>query len=101
MVIRRQHVRDIALWLFALFLAWVFLRQGIAKFSDSSGWARAFRVWHFPDWFRMLIGSHGDVRSTAALDEANSVRWGRLDHRRNDRGHGHARVLGPPGAGHQ
>jgi putative oxidoreductase len=53
---RRQIVLDIVLWVFALFLAWVFIRQGIAKFSDSSGWARAFRVWHFPVWFRVLIG---------------------------------------------
>lgn len=61
---RRQQVFEVALWLFALFLAWVFLRQGVAKFSDSSGWARAFRVWHFPDWFRVLIGV---METTAAL----------------------------------
>ena len=48
--------RDLALWLPALFLAWVFARQGLAKFSDTSGWARAFALWHFPDWFRILIG---------------------------------------------
>ena len=59
---RRQLVLDVALWVFALFLAWVFIRQGTAKFSDTSGWARAFRVWHYPDWFRMLIG----VLETAA-----------------------------------
>jgi putative oxidoreductase len=53
---RRQIILEIVLWVFALFLAWVFIRQGIAKFSDSSGWARAFRVWHFPAWFRVLIG---------------------------------------------
>ena len=53
---RRQLALDIVLWVFALFLAWVFIRQGYAKFSDSSGWARAFRVWHFPVWFRVLIG---------------------------------------------
>ncbi|MGH7585626.1 MAG: DoxX family protein, partial [Gemmatimonadales bacterium] len=47
---------DIALWIPALFLAYVFLRQGAAKFSDTSGWARAFEVWHFPVWFRILIG---------------------------------------------
>ncbi len=48
--------RDLALWLPTLFLVWVFLRQGAAKFSDTSGWARAFEVWHFPVWFRILIG---------------------------------------------
>jgi putative oxidoreductase len=53
---RRQIALDVVLWIFALFLVWVFVRQGIAKFSDTSGWARAFRAWHFPAWFRMLIG---------------------------------------------
>jgi putative oxidoreductase len=47
---------DIALWVPTLFLVYVFARQGAAKFSDSSGWARAFAVWHFPVWFRILIG---------------------------------------------
>ena len=48
MASRRQIVRDVVLWVFAAFLAWVFIRQGFAKFSDTSGWARAFRGWHFP-----------------------------------------------------
>ena len=52
------------LWVFALFLAWVFIRQGIAKFDDTSGWARAFRTWHFPVWFRILIGV---LETSAAL----------------------------------
>lgn len=59
---RRRIVLEIVLWVFALFLAWVFARQGIAKFSESSGWARAFRVWHFPVWFRLGVG----VAETAA-----------------------------------
>lgn len=62
MINRRQRGLDIVLWVFALFLAWVFIRQGYAKFSDSSGWARAFRTWHFPVWFRVLIG----IAETAA-----------------------------------
>ena len=48
---------DLALWVPTLFLAYVFVRQGTAKFSDTSGWARAFAVWHFPVWFRILVGS--------------------------------------------
>jgi uncharacterized membrane protein YphA (DoxX/SURF4 family) len=48
---------DLALWLPTLFLAYVFARQGVAKFSDDSGWARAFAIWHFPVWFRILTGS--------------------------------------------
>ena len=49
--------RDLALWAPTLFLAWVFLSQGTSKFSDDSGWARAFAMWHFPVWFRILIGA--------------------------------------------
>ncbi len=53
---RRQVALEVILWIFTLFLVWVFVRQGIAKFSDTSGWARAFRVWHFPVWFRVAVG---------------------------------------------
>lgn len=59
---RRRIALDGVLWVFALFLAWVFARQGIAKFSDDSGWAQAFRAWHFPVWFRLCVG----VAETAA-----------------------------------
>ena len=47
---------DLALWLPTLFLVYVFATQGSSKFSDSSGWAKAFRTWHYPVWFRILIG---------------------------------------------
>lgn len=53
---RRAIAIDIVLWVFALFLAWVFIRQGLAKFDGTSGWARAFQTWHFPVWFRIVIG---------------------------------------------
>ena len=44
-------------WLPAILLILVFVPQGLAKFSDTSGWAAAFRLWGYPDWFRMLIGA--------------------------------------------
>ena len=47
---------DIALWVPTLFLVWVFSSQGASKFSNDSGWARAFALWHYPVWFRVLIG---------------------------------------------
>jgi uncharacterized membrane protein YphA (DoxX/SURF4 family) len=53
---------DLALCLPTLFLVYVFASQGPTKFSNSSGWARAFALWHFPIWFRILIG----VLETAA-----------------------------------
>lgn len=34
----------------------VFVRAGLDKFDSSSGWARAFNVWGYPVWFRILIG---------------------------------------------
>ncbi len=48
--------KEVALWVICLFLAYVFLKAGGQKFSDSSGWAHAFRVWGYPDWFRIVIG---------------------------------------------
>ena len=56
MQIRKEVALDVVLWVFALFLSWIFIRQGFAKFDAASGWARAFRAWHFPVWFRILIG---------------------------------------------
>jgi putative oxidoreductase len=43
-------------WLPAILLILIFARQGWAKFSDTSGWAAAFRHWGYPDWFRVMIG---------------------------------------------
>jgi uncharacterized membrane protein YphA (DoxX/SURF4 family) len=48
---------ELALWVPTLFLVWVFAHQGPAKFQSTSGWARAFDVWHFPVWFRVFIGA--------------------------------------------
>jgi putative oxidoreductase len=49
-------VKTIGLWIPVLLLLFIFLPQGWAKFSDSSGWATAFRHWGYPDWFRIAIG---------------------------------------------
>jgi uncharacterized membrane protein YphA (DoxX/SURF4 family) len=48
--------KEVALWVICLFLVYVFLKAGGQKFSDTSGWARAFRFWGFPTWFRILVG---------------------------------------------
>ena len=44
-------------WLPAVLLVLVFVPQGLAKFNDASGWAKAFRLWGYPDWFRITIGA--------------------------------------------
>ena len=48
--------KKVAVWIPILLLVFIFVPQGWAKFSDSSGWARAFRIWGYPDWFRVTIG---------------------------------------------
>jgi putative oxidoreductase len=54
---RWTHVaKAVALWVITLLVVAGFLRAGIAKFSDTSGWARAFVHWGFPVWFRVLVG---------------------------------------------
>jgi uncharacterized membrane protein YphA (DoxX/SURF4 family) len=46
----------LALYSVSAFLMIVFVNAGWPKFSDSSGWARAFASWGFPVWFRLLVG---------------------------------------------
>ncbi|MGH9888005.1 MAG: DoxX family protein [bacterium] len=48
--------RTIGTWLPVILLGLIFIPAGWAKFSDTSGWAVAFRHWGYPDWFRVLIG---------------------------------------------
>ena len=48
--------REVLLWALAAMLIMVFVRAGLDKFDASSGWARAFNVWGYPVWFRVLIG---------------------------------------------
>jgi uncharacterized membrane protein YphA (DoxX/SURF4 family) len=49
-------VREVLLWAVVAMLVMVFMRAGLDKFDASSGWARAFNVWGYPVWFRILIG---------------------------------------------
>jgi uncharacterized membrane protein YphA (DoxX/SURF4 family) len=64
MLLDRHRAFDVLLWIFSIFLAYIFLTQGFSKFSDDSGWAAAFRAWHYPVWFRVAIGV---IEMTAAL----------------------------------
>lgn len=62
--------RIAAAWIPALLLVMIFAKQGLAKFSDASGWARAFEHWGYPRWFRMTIGAVELVATLCLL-------WGR------------------------
>ena len=46
----------VGMWIPAILLVLIFTPQGWSKFNDTSGWARAFRHWGYPDWFRVTIG---------------------------------------------
>ena len=49
-------LKFVGTWLPTGMLVFVFTSQGLAKFDATSGWARAFEVWGYPEWFRQLIG---------------------------------------------
>jgi putative oxidoreductase len=52
----RAAAAFLAAWIPALLLVLIFTPAALAKFSDDSGWAAAFRHWGYPDWFRVLVG---------------------------------------------
>jgi putative oxidoreductase len=62
-------------WLATILLATIFVPQGYAKFSDGSGWARAFRHWEYPTWFRIAIGVI-ELGGVALLFWPRFARWG-------------------------
>ena len=62
--------RIAAAWVPAVLLVLIFVPQGWAKFSDTSGWATAFRGWGYPVWFRMAVGA-------IELSAAATLLWGR------------------------
>jgi uncharacterized membrane protein YphA (DoxX/SURF4 family) len=75
---RSQAIRVakvIGTWAPAILLVVVFGRQGWAKFSDSSGWATAFRHWGYPVWFRQTIGVV-EVLAAALLLSGRWAAWG-------------------------
>ena len=52
----KQILKTIGRWIPVVLLTLIFVPAGWAKFSDTSGWAIAFRHWGYPDWFRIVIG---------------------------------------------
>jgi putative oxidoreductase len=64
-------------WLPAVLLILIFLPQGWSKFSDTSGWAVAFRHWGYPDWFRILIGVT-ELTAAILLLTGRAAVWGAL-----------------------
>src|SRR5438128_11671925 len=49
-------VKEVVLWIIALFLALVCLRSGWLKVTGNIFWVRDFHRWRYPDWFRVVVG---------------------------------------------
>ena len=49
-------VKEVLLWIIALFLALVCLRSGLLKVTGNIFWVRDFHRWGYPDWFRIAVG---------------------------------------------
>ena len=49
-------VKEVVLWIIALFLAVVCLRSGWLKVTGNIFWVRDFHRWGYPDWFRIVVG---------------------------------------------
>ena len=48
---------EVLLWAVCLRLVMVLAPAGWDKFDPASGWAKAFTVWGYPVWFRILVGA--------------------------------------------
>src|SRR2546429_8913457 len=49
-------VKEVVLWIIALFLALICLRSGWLKMTGNIFWMRDFHRWGYPDWFRIVVG---------------------------------------------
>jgi uncharacterized membrane protein YphA (DoxX/SURF4 family) len=64
-------------WIPTILLATIFIPQGLAKFDDASGWAKAFTNWGYPKWFRMAIGVI-ELGGVALMFWPRVARWGAI-----------------------
>lgn len=64
---KKRIAKEIVAWLLALYLCFLFAKAGIAKFDDSSGWAKMFRANGFPLWFRLFIGAWETLAAALVL----------------------------------
>ena len=53
---KKRIALKVLLWAVTIFLALVCLRSGLTKLPGDSFWVRDFRRWHYPGWFRIVVG---------------------------------------------
>jgi len=72
-----KAAKIVGMWIPAILLVLIFAKQGWSKFDDGSGWARAFRHWGYPDWFRITIGVM-EISAVALLILGRTAAFGAL-----------------------
>lgn len=72
-----KAAKIVGTWLPAILLILIFAPQGWAKFSDTSGWAVAFRHWGYPVWFRVTIGIL-ELAAVVLLALGRTAAWGAI-----------------------
>jgi len=53
---KKKIALEVFTWLITLFVVAIFFRTGMAKFAARGWWVDSFRMWGYPDWFRIAIG---------------------------------------------
>ena len=54
---KKQIAFEVVIWIVTAMMIVMFLRAGILKFDDTSGWARGFRNWGFTPGFMRMVGA--------------------------------------------
>lgn len=72
-----KAAKIVGTWFPAILLILIFAPQGWAKFSDTSGWAVAFRHWGYPVWFRVTIGIL-ELAAVVLLALGRTAAWGAI-----------------------
>jgi len=58
-MLKWSRVKDVAIWVVTLLLAFMSFRSGVMKMPGVPGsqfWMRDFQRWGYPGWFRLAVG---------------------------------------------
>ena len=72
-----KKARLVIAWVAGLYLASMFVSQGIPKFDPNGFWTEPFERWGYPAWLRVLVGGI-EVAGGIALIIPWVASWGGL-----------------------
>ena len=72
---RWKRARLVTAWIVGLYLAFMFVGQGLPKFDPEGFWTAPFERWGYPVWLRWLVGAL-EVGGGAALLIPWVATWG-------------------------